>query len=163
MTKVVLLEALKERTIEVTKDLILPVKFQKGDTEPDFKPPNVYRARLPDGTSTTKFAPYVLHTVINSAFKQGEGEEPEGLVNVRSIMCVYHPDEQEGGLALLNLMERIRISLQKDPIIGNQFELNRKNGIEDLVYLDDTAPYFLGEMLTTWAMPKVKQEVPIIW
>lgn len=161
MTKTKLLEALRDMTQDVTRDLLLPVRQQKDDAE---KPPDrvasVYIARIPDMQQSAKKAPYVLHQIVNSKHRQEPGEQVASKVTVRSIFCVYSEDGQEGGLQLLNIMERIRIALMKNPLVGdNQFECDLQEGIEDLVYPDDTYPYYMGEMLTVWDMPKVKREV----
>lgn len=161
MTKAKLLEALRDKTLEVTKDLLLPVQYQKDDAEkPPDRPAGVYIARLPDMRQSTKKAPYILHTVVNSKFAQPTGELMISKVTIRSIFCVYCSDEQEGGLHLVNLMERLRIALMKNPLIGdNQFQCDYQEGIEDLVYPDDTYPYYMGEMITVWDMPRVEREV----
>lgn len=166
MTKVDLLDALAEFTQAATKDLIMPVRIQKEGEEQTYRAAQVFKTRLPDSKAAQKKAPYILHQVVTSKDQQPSGDEVESFTTVRSIFCVYCDDEQEGGLMLLNLMERVRISLLKEIVIGKQFELDLDPGgagIECLVYPDDTAPYFLGEMATTWKMPKIKREVPQIW
>lgn len=164
MTSVMLLEALKKRTEAAISELLMPVKPTKGEPDQDIRVPAVYIARLPDEKASNKYAPYVLHTVINTSYKQEEGSFPLlGLVNVRTLYCVYSPDEQEGGLHLLNLMERIRIDLQTNPVLEKQFKLDYEDGIEQLVYPDDTAPFYLGEMMTTWKMPPVQREERSVW
>lgn len=164
MTGIKLLEALKERTIEATKDLLMPVRQQKSDSEPiEPRAAQIFLARVPDGKSADKKAPYILHQITTGKDVQEPGQLVECQRVVRSIFCVYSADEQEGGLMLLNLMERVRISLLKDPIIGKQFVLDLDAGLEMFIYPDDTAPYFIGEMASTWDMPKVKREVPEIW
>lgn len=166
MTKTKLLEALRDRTQVAIRDLLLPVRKQSNDDEEDtaMRTADVFIARIPDSKQSTKKAPYILHQMVNSAHKQEPGEQIESKATVRSIFCVYCDDEQEGGLQLINLMERLRISLMKDPLIGDrQFECDFQAGIEDLVYPDDTYPYYMGEMLTVWDMPKVKREVQGLW
>jgi len=163
MTSVMLLEALKRRTETATAELLLPVKPTKKEQEPEIRAPMVYKTRLPDEKASNKYAPYVLHTVVNTSYTQEPGNLPEGLVNVRTLFCVYSEDEQEGGLNLLNLMERIRISLMAKPILDRQFALDHKGGIEQLVYPDDTAPFYLGEMMTVWKMPPVGREETAVW
>ena len=163
MTSVMLLESLKTRTEAATAELFLPVKPTKQEQEPDIRVPAVYKTRLPDEKASNKYAPYVLHTVVNTSFRKERGNPPEDLVNVRTLFCVYSADEQEGGLNLLNLMERIRISLMKDPILDRQFQLDEESGIEQLVYPDDTAPFFLSEMMTVWKMPPVRREERSVW
>lgn len=163
MTSVELLDALKIRTEETTAELLMPIKPTKEEPNPDLRAPAVYKARLPDEKASTKYAPYVLHTVVNTSYKQEPGNYPVGLVNVRTLFCVYSADEQEGGLHLLNLMERIRIDLMRNPIVGKQFALDPEGGIEQLVYPDDSAPFYLGEMISVWKMPPVKREERSVW
>ena len=144
MTKVVLLKQLKEFTEERVKDLLLPVAQQKEDEEPPKdRPAEVYRTRLPDSRAAKKKAPYILHQVITG-----------------KVFCVYHKDEQEGGLALLNLMERLRIAMLEEGIVGKQFVLDREAGLESLVYPDNTAPYYAGEMISVWKLPIIERKVP---
>ena len=64
---------------------------------------------------------------------------------------------------LLNLMERLRISLLRQIVIGDQFQLDLKAGLETLVYPDDTAPYYAGEMISTWKIPAIQREVRSPW
>lgn len=163
MTSVILLDALKERTEAAVSELVMPVKPTKEEPDATYRVPVVYKARLPDEKASTKYAPYVLHTVINTVYNQQPGDAPLGLCNIRTLFCVYSPDEQEGGLHLLNLMERIRIDLMVNPIVGKQFKLDFEGGIEQLVYPDDTAPFYLGEMMTVWKMPQVKREERTVW
>lgn len=160
MDRVALLECLKLESEEATKDLLLPVAMQKGDKkQPEDRAAKIYLMRVPDGRAATKKAPYILHQVITGKDQQPHGEQDESSTTVRSIFAVYHSDEQVGGLALLNLMERLRIHLLKKVVIGDQFELDKEEGVEVLVYPDDTAPYYAGEMVTTWKLPAVEREV----
>ena len=160
LSKTSLLEAIKERTIEATSELLLPTQMQKGDIEESERTASVYIGRLPDMKQNTKKAPYILHQMVNSANKQIPGEQLQSKAVVRSIFCVYCDDEQEGTMMLINLMERLRISLLKNPLIGdNAFECDYEEGLEDLVYQDDTYPYYLGEMISTWDLPPIKREV----
>jgi len=153
MTAVILLEQLKAFTEEATKDLIMPTKMQKGDTEQAYRAAEVHKMRLPDSGSATKKAPYIIHQVITGK------DTTESQTKVRSIFCVYNENEEEGGLMLLNLVERMRIALLKAGTVGNQFTLDINAGLERLIYPDDTAPFYAGEMISTWKMPTVKREV----
>lgn len=159
MNKIILLEELKAFTEAVTSEIIMPVKPQKGDTDPGGRRARIYLARLPDMNSSTKKAPYIIHQVITSKDEWKPGKEPESSALIRSIFCVYNEDGQEGGLMLLNLMEALRIPLLKQAIIGKQFELDLDVGVETLVYPDDTDKFYLGEMITTWKLPAIKREV----
>ena len=153
------LERLKEVTETAVKDLILPVRIQKANEEQTYRAPIVYLMRLPDSKSAQKKAPYIIHQIITGMDQQAEGDPIRSSVQVRSIFCVYSDDEQEGGLMLLGLMERLRIYLLKRVVIGERYWLDLTPGVEALVYPDDSAPYFLGEMMTTWHIPSIEREV----
>lgn len=170
-TKVGLLYALKDFTRSKVKDLLMPVKRQKQDErDPPRRTASVFLARLPDMTSFEKKAPFILHQVVTSEdglqnVNKGTGlqirREMQSTCVVRSVFCVYHPDEQEGGLALLNLMEQMRVALLTFPILNNVFELDLDEGISQMVYPETgergTAPFYLGEMVTTWKLPAIKR------
>lgn len=161
MTKVILLEQLAQYTAEKTRDLLLSVARQKEDKEPpQDRAVQVYRTRLPDSTAAKKKAPYILHQIITGKDSQSPGGPVDSLATVRTIFCVYHQDEQEGGLALLNLMERLRIGLLEDRLIGKQFKLDMGSGLESLVYPENVAPYYAGEMISVWRMPMIERKVP---
>lgn len=161
MTKVILLERLGDFTRETTGDLIMPVKRQEKDTEdPKPRAAVVHLMRLPDSKAATKKAPYILHQIVTGKDAQSSGEKaPDATAVVRSVFCVYCKNEQEGGLLLLNLMERFRIGLLEKVVIGKQFELDLEAGLETLIYPEDTAPYYAGEMISTWKLPKVERKI----
>lgn len=171
-TKVGLLYALEALTERVTGDMPLPVKRQSQDGENAPKPraAAVFKARLPDMTSFQKKAPFILHQVVtgDNAIKnanKGTGQQiRRELIRtcvVRSVFCVYHPDEQEGGLALLNLMEKMEEALLLFPILDKVFELDLDEGISQMIYPETgergTAPFYLGEMVTVWKLPAIKR------
>lgn len=162
MDRVALLECMKLESEEATKDLLLPVAMQKKDKEqPEDRAAKIYLMRVPNGSAATKKTPYILHQVITGKDWQPPGERDESRTTVRSIFAVYHPDEQIGSLYLLNLMERLRIHLLKKIVIGDQFELDKEQGVEVLIYpgTEETTPYYAGEMVTTWKLPAVEREV----
>lgn len=168
-TKVGLLFALKDFTAETVKGLLMPVKRQKQDErEPKRRTAEVFLARLPDMASFEKKAPFILHQAVTSedglknANKGRESRlELQSSAVIRSVFCVYHPAEEEGGLALLNIMEEMRIALLMYPTLNKTFELDLKEGISQMVYPETgergTAPFYLGEMVTVWRLPPVKR------
>lgn len=158
MTNITLLEQLKLFTEETIKDMILPVRPQKGDAEQKSRATDVYLMRLPDSTAATKKAPYIIHQLVTSKDTQPTGRQESGSSVVRSVFCVYCENEQEGALHLLNLMERLRIRLLQQVIIGQQYQLDLEAGVEMLIYPEDSAPYYAGEMSTTWKMPSVERK-----
>ena len=159
MTRIALLEQLREFTKAVTKDIIMPTMMEKGDAAKTERPAEVFLMRLPDSRAAKKKAPYILHQLITGNDEQRSGERAESRAMIRTIFCVYHDNEQEGSLALLNLMERVRIELLRKVVIGRQFTLDLEASLETLIYPDDTAPYFAGEIVSTWKLPAVEREV----
>lgn len=170
-TKVGLLYALKSFTLLATGDIKLPVKRQSEDEmEPKPRQAAVHLTRLPDMASFQKKAPFILHQAVTSedALKnanRGTGlqirRELKSSAIIRTVFCVYHPNEEEGGLALLNLMETMRVGLLLFPLLDNKFELDLDEGISQMVYPETgergTAPYYLGEMVTPWKLPPIKR------
>ena len=148
MTRILLLEQLKAFTLEATKNIILPVQMQEEET------------RLPDGKVYMRDAPYILHQVVTCKDVHQPGRPwPDSSAVVRSVFCVYHPDEQEGGLALLNLMERMRIALMQQVVIGKQFTLDLQEGLESLIYPENSAPFYAGEMISQWKLKSVERKL----
>lgn len=160
MDKVDFMKCFKVFTENAVKDLILPASLQKGDSGQEYRTAKVYLMRLPDGRSATKFAPYVLHTVLTGEDVQENGQSGQSSVTVRTIFCVYSRNEEEGGLALLTLMERLRIEILRHPVIEKRYRIDLSQKLESLVYPDDTAPYFAGEMISVWRLPTVREELP---
>lgn len=168
-TKVGLLYALKDFTADTVKGLLLPVKRQRKDErEPQRRAAEVFLTNLPDMASFDTKAPFILHQAVTGEdgmqnANKGTGRESrfelQSSAVIRSVFCVYHPDEQEGGLALLNVMEEMRIALLMYPTLNQVFELDLKEGINQMVYPETgergTAPFYLGEMVTTWKLPPV--------
>lgn len=159
MNRIDLLQTLKAFTEAATGDMHMPVSVQKGDAAQDDRAAEVHLMRLPDGKAARRKAPYIIHQLITAKDQQNEGKWPEATAQVRSIFCVYHSNEEEGALMLLNLVERLRIALLRQVVIGERYELNLQTGLEALYYPDDTAPYFMGEMVSTWKLPPVQREV----
>ena len=117
--------------------------------------------RLPTKKAQTERVPYLLLQYIKSTDTQEQGQEPESECTVRIVAATYSEDESEGAMCVLNLLTRIRVALLKDGVVGGQFVL--KSPLEMIVYPDSTAPYYLGEMMTTWTMPIIESEVQQIW
>ena len=165
MNRIEFLKVLKDFTEQAVKELIMPTRVQKASEEQAYRAPDVYLMRLPDSKSATKKAPYILHQLITGTDLQERGNDVESSVVVRTIFCAYSDDEQEGALMLLNMAERLRIALLKQCAVGdrNQFALDLSQKVEFLAYPDDTAPYYAGEMITTWWMPPVKREMSYLW
>ncbi|MGN1118306.1 MAG: hypothetical protein ACI4RU_06810, partial [Acutalibacteraceae bacterium] len=68
-------------------------------------------------------------------------------------------DEAEGSAMLLNLMDRVRINLLEKVVIGNKLILDTDKGLEFIVYPDDTAPYYAGEIVGTFYASPIERKI----
>jgi hypothetical protein len=159
MNAVFLMKGLKGYTEELFKNKKLSVRMQRGDDTQIFRAPQVYMMRLPDSASATKKAPYILHQLIKSESVQSESQLMSTSATIRTIFCVYSDNEEEGAMQLLELIEEFKIALIMNPVINEQFLLDTKRKIEYLIYPEDTAPYYCGEMVSEWILPSVQREV----
>lgn len=156
MTPFILLDELKKFVEAETHDLILPVRVDRNSKEPKERAPDVYIMRLKNKADKTQKIPYILLQLIKSEDSQPEGKELCCESWVRIIAATYAENEDEGALAVLNVLTRIRLALLRAGIIGKQFVL--RPPLEMIIYPDSTPPYYLGEMMSVWRTPKMESE-----
>jgi len=170
MTPVVLLDELKRFAEEAVKDITLPVRPLKNITTPEYRekkgisengevirgPPKVYKMRLPNKEAEQNEIPYIVLQYLTGKDEKKDGESAEATCQIRLLFAVYSEDGSEGAVDLLNVITRLRVELLKKVQVGN-FLLRRP--LENIIYIDDTTPYFLGEMLTLWEIPNINREV----
>lgn len=159
MTVFEALDILKNYFEEAVKDDKFPVAIQKGDTEVKERAPEIHKMRLPKASDAKKVAPYIIIRYVNSIDKQKEGQPSESGAVFRFIFCVYDSDEEQGALNLINLMDKMRMKLLRETVIGKKLKLNREDGLEMVAYEDDTAPYFAGEIIGTFYLRPIEREV----
>lgn len=157
MTPFVLLDELKTFIEKETKDLLSPVMLTHGSKGPKERAAQVFVMRLKEEADKTNKVPYVLLQFIKSEDKQEPGKATECRCWVRIIAVTYAKEEDEGALALLNLLTRIRLALLREGIIGRQFVL--ESPLEAVMYPDTPTPYHLGEMMSVWRMKAMESEV----
>lgn len=162
MTSVDLLNVLKAETIKITKDILMPVNIKSGEAANESRSAKVHLMRLPDEKADWKKAPYVIHQAVTGNNTQVSGQPIACRVDIRSVFCVYSRDQQEGELMLLNLMERIRLHLLEQVVIGKRYELDLAAGLQWMVYPDTAYPYHMGEMVSTWKLPKINRKVDLL-
>lgn len=161
MTPIILLDDLQKFIEENTKDILLEVKVRTGPATEKERAAKVYKMGLPEKDDTTQQVPYILLKVLTGADDKTDNDPKESSVKVRIIIATYSTDGEQGPLALLNLILRIRERLQKQHIIGGRFCLEYP--FEYIVYQDTTPPYYLGEIMTNWSIPTIEREVQEIW
>lgn len=170
MTKIELLEELKSFTETALKDLLQPYQREKrisrnqetDEPTDEIQPVRVYLHRLPD-EKALRTAPCVLHQLVTGKdFLNVKANRFCSVAVVRTGFCAYDNENGAAGGTLLNLMERLRIALLKEPRLANgRFLLDLESGVETLVYpdADQTKPFALGEMIATWYIPTVRREL----
>lgn len=159
MTRTMLVKELESFCRDCTKKLKLPTVVSKGDTKQEIRAPNIHRMRLPDSHSYEKEVPYIIVQLDNSRHVQKAGTEPFNTATVRFIFAVWNDNEQEGAEMLLNLMDTVEIELLKKVKIGKYFQLDVHEPLDSIIYPNDTAPFFAGEMIGTFILPSIKREV----
>lgn len=159
MTPNILLENLKEYIEDVTKDMFLQVRV-RAEQENKERPPHVYLMNLPKKEDEIQQIPYILIKYLTSKDEQAAGEPTQSEARVRIIIATYSEDAQEGAMVLLNVISRIRYRLLKDREVGGQFRLVLP--AESIAYQDNTAPYYLGEIMTMWTLPSIEREVKLL-
>lgn len=156
-----LVNELKERCEHVTSNYKLLVSKQQ-----ERRSPNVYKMRLPKPTLYSEYVPYIIVQFVKFKDTQKSGQRSDSRATMRMIFCVYNPDEEEGAMELLNLMETVRQNLERYPVVGKKFTVDKEAGFEGIVYPQDTTqtgPYFAGEMGLDFEMPAIETEVPCLY
>ncbi len=161
MTPVILLDDLQKFIEENTADILLEVKVRTGSATEKQRAAKVYKLGLPEKDDTTQQIPYILLKVLTGADEEEEHQPKSSEVRVRMIIATYSQDGEQGQLALLNLILRIRERLQKQHIIGGLFCIEYP--FEYIIYQDTTPPYYLGEIMTVWSIPTIEREVQGLW
>lgn len=162
MTPIILIRALKKSILEWTKDLILAEK-SKADEEASYRDANVYIGNPPVKQNPTKYVPYYLIQFVAGQDFQKEGEISKATAKIRIIAVAYSEDWEKGHEDALNMLTRVRENILKERIIDNKFVLNTETPVEYVIYADDTGPYTIGDMILTFDIPGVGQEVKITW
>jgi len=162
MTPIELMNALESFIKEQVKDICLAYR-SKEDLEGQCRAPGVYKMKLPDKESETKLVPYVLLQFLTGKDAQATGQTVESECKVRLVIVTYSEDGGIGAYDLLNVITRIRTTLLKAGMIADQFLLKLESPLEYIIYPDDTDPYHMGEMMTTWELPAVEREIREVW
>lgn len=159
MTRNDLLDAVCAFTHATLGDMILPCARQRAQEDVILRPIDIYKMRLSNSSQYKKYAPYVIHQVITGTDRQKSGTLTESECVIRSVFCIYHPDEQQGALSLLELTERFRIELLKKRVLDDRFELILDgDGLEATIYPEDLDSYYAAEIISVWRMPAVERE-----
>lgn len=162
MVKNDFMESLTDFMKNAVKDFRLPVVPTREEPQPEKRAPALYKMMLPDMDSSARKAPYIINHIITAEDEQLSGENTVSKATVRTIFCVYcEGDKEEGGMTLLEVVERVRIALLKERVLSKRYQLQMagEDKMEYITYTESTAPYFMAEMKTVWRLPSVEREV----
>lgn len=158
MTPVELLQELKGFTEAQVKNMVYETQTSPGDAQVR-RAPEVWLMRLPDAKSKTKKAPYVLLQLVSGADEQNAGEPQDSTCSIRFVVCLYADNASEGALNVADVLMCLRTALLRQRVIANRYTMRMP--LEYLIYPDETTPFFIGEMMTTWELPTIKREVTL--
>ena len=161
MTPIILLDDLQSFIEENTKDILLECRVRTGPATEKERAAKVYKMGLPQKDDTTQQVPYILLKVLTGVDDKENNQPKSSEVKVRIIIVTYSSDGEQGPLALLNLILRIRERLEKQHIIGGRFCLEYP--FEYIIYQDTEPPYYMGEIMTNWSIPTIEREVQKSW
>ena len=158
MTPIMLMQALQGFLKKETSGIIMTTRVKRNSTEPAERPPETYIGGLPEPEGNEKLAPYVLLKLLTGKHERNSGES-ENKCMVRIICVAYSEDPQDRYIQLLNLISKIEFRLLEQTVIDSRFSL--QSPIEMIVYEEDTGPYKIGELMTTWELPTIKRKIEL--
>ena len=154
-----LLDDLQEFIQQILSNYRLFVKQDGWQDQPQMRDAEVSQMIMPDPDEEHERVPYVLLQLINGSDKKRNDGTMESRVEVRIVIVLYNQDKPAGRLQVLRVVQKIRYELWRAGEIGKMFTLE---GLEYLIYPDDTNWYHMGELSTEWAVPAVERDLTAI-
>lgn len=158
-----LMETLKGFVQDDLKEMRLKVKQEEWASKvPLERPVQVYTYMTPVPTDNTELVPYILLRPVKGSDTSDEDSGlPESTVTIMGYIAVYDRNPQEGQMAVLNIIEKLRLDLLSRRVIGGEYELQEP--FEYKFYDDIILPYHEAEFTTIWRMQPVKRIIPELW
>jgi hypothetical protein len=123
MVNVVLVNKLKERIETLVKDFVLPTNLDGHD----HKAPQVVSGFLSESKHSPVADPQEIKAELPAVvvrFRRENDGRQANIVKIRVIVITYSEDEQNGWIDSLNVANRIKIGLKRDPIIDERFQID---------------------------------------
>ena len=134
-----------------TKDIILTSRERGADNKYITRPAHIYKMRLPDKEAETKQVPYILLQLV-----KGDDDDKTNKAQIRVVIATFSDEAPEGATNVAVIITRIQTELRKAGFIENKYGVEK---IEYLIYGDELAPYYMGEMMITFDLPTIHREV----
>lgn len=124
-----------------------------------YRPPEVYIMSPPDRNDWVSCVPYLIIQFLSGTDTQTSEDKDYkqyATASVRVLIATWNPDGQQGGLQVVDLIERIRTVLLRGVMLMDNYTLQEPLDYE--VYTDETGNYFLGEIDMVWTMPTIRRD-----
>lgn len=126
-------------------------KFLKEQLADDMLPvPPVLLGYLPQSNAGKPVYPVIM---IRPA--EGEGDSGQGQIQIK-LQFGTQSEDDTGLIDLLNLMERVRILLLRKRVLESKFVMDGSWKVK--LNEEHPADDWGGELVTTWALPEIRQE-----
>lgn len=168
MTNTELVESVAEWLRTRTAEMRFYRQRQIKEETPDgWKGIDVHAFSLARSSEARKKAPYIIVQPVRGLDDQQPGEDIRARTVLRFVLAVYNPgdDEQEGARVLMELIDRIRIELERRVVIPERLT-HKPMFWPDLTeplswdfYHEQTQPFSVGWIESTWVMPAAQREV----
>ena len=139
----------------------------KGEpVQPIYKGMEVHPFCLPSFLEAEKKAPYIIVQPTSGSDVQTPENPVKTTIGIRLILAVYNPgdDEQEGSRVLQELIDFLRIELERKVVIPDvkqgvaSYVLDLVSGVYWEIYNENTRPYSCGWMEMTFDLQSVIRE-----
>lgn len=168
MTNTDLVESVAAWLREQTSEMRFYCQRQTKEEAPDgWKGIDVHAFSLARSAEARKKAPYIIVQPVHGTDEHAPGQEIQARTVLRFVLAVYNPgdDEQEGARVLMELIDRIRIALDRRVVVSDHktkkplFWVDLTDPPSWDFYHEQTQPFSVGWIESTWAIPAVKREV----
>lgn len=166
-----LVECLAEWCEEDLKDIWLPTKpledelddeeLEEGDERRlPYRAIRAYKHAFPAAVDPSSRIPYlIVQATGGEDTKSGQSGLRKSIVDIRLVLATYDENTIEGKRSVLNIISKLRDDLWRMEVVGC-YEITEPFQFQ--VLTDDTGSYHIGEILTTWKVPRIERDIPFL-
>lgn len=154
-----LMETVRNFIEDDLKEIRLKVKQAEWNDQPLERAVKVFAYMTPNPSDNTEAVPYILLQFVKGADDEDkETSIQESTATIRGYIALYDWEAKEGQMAILNVIEKLRLDLLSRGVIGGKYELLKP--FEYRFYDDMTMPYHEAEFIMNWRIQPVKRIIP---